>query len=110
VFGECVPKYFDLMHQGRWDEAMAIYWQIHPIRMARLADMQTYAGANFIHRPSWKYQGWLNGFNGGPLRLPVMRLNDGATRRLRDALIRSKVIPADTSGDLGEFYVGRNPA
>jgi hypothetical protein len=39
-----------------------------------------------------------------------MRLNDGATRRLRDALIRSKVIPADTSGDLGEFYVGRNPA
>ncbi|HZU08123.1 MAG TPA: dihydrodipicolinate synthase family protein [Chloroflexota bacterium] len=109
-FGDTVPRYFRLMHEGRWAEAMELYWQIHPARMARLADMQSYAGANLIHRFSWKFQAWLNGFNGGPLRSPVMRLNDGATRRLRDALVRSKIIPESQSADLGEFFIGRHPA
>jgi 4-hydroxy-tetrahydrodipicolinate synthase len=110
AFGDAVPRYFDLMHRGQWDEALAIYWRIHPARMARLADMATFAGANFIHRFSWKYQGWLNGFNGGPLRLPVMKVTDAATHRLRDAFIRSEIIPADTRGDVGDFMRGRNPA
>lgn len=109
-FGDVVPRYFALMHQGCWDEAMALYWQIHPIRTARLADMATTAGANFINRNSWKYQAWLNGFNGGPLRQPVMKLSDHAMHRLRDAMIKSGTIPRDTTGDLGEFLVGRNPA
>jgi len=110
AFGNCVPRYFDLMHKGCWDEAMDIYWKIHPIRSARLADMATAAGANFIHRPSWKYQGWLNGYNGGPLRQPVMKLSDHATHRLRDAMVRAGTIPKHEKGDLGEFFIGRNPA
>jgi 4-hydroxy-tetrahydrodipicolinate synthase len=109
-FGKNVPLYFNLMHAGEWEKAMEIYWQIHPARMTRLADMQSFAGANLIHRFSWKYQAWLNGFNGGPLRMPAMRLNDGATRRLRDALIRSKIVPENTKGDLDDFFQGRNPA
>lgn len=109
-FGGTVPQYFNLMHKGQWEKAMEIYWRIHPARKARLADMQSFAGANFIHRFSWKYQGWLNGFNGGSLRLPVMRLENGATRRLRDALIKSKIIPENTDGNLRDFFVGRNPA
>jgi len=108
-FGDAVPRYFDLMHQGRWDDAMEIYWRIHPARVARLADLQSYAGAGVIHRLSWKYQGWLNGFSGGPLRLPVMRLNDGATSRLRDAFIRSRIVPPDTNGKLDDFFRGRYP-
>jgi len=108
--GDAIPRYFALMHEGKWDEALEIYWRIQPARQARLADMATFAGANFIHRASWKYQGWLNGFNGGPLRLPVMKFTDHAVHRLRDAFIRSKIIPADTRGDVGEFFVGRNPA
>ena len=109
-FGDNVPRYFNLMHQGKWKEAMEIYWRIHPARTARLADMASFAGANFIHRFSWKYQGWLNGFNGGPLRMPVMRLSDGGTRRLRDAAVRSKLIPESERGRLDDFYRGRNPA
>ena len=89
---------------------MAGYWKMQPIRLARLADMQSFAGANFIHRFSWKYQGWLNGFNGGPLRMPVMRLQDAATRRLRDALVRSEIIPESEEGRLEDFFIGRNPA
>ena len=72
--------------------------------------MASFAGANFIHRASWKYQGWLSGFNGGPLRLPVMKITDAAAHRLRDAMIKAGTIPSDTTGDVGEFFVGRNPA
>ena len=109
AFGDSVPRYFRLMHDGQWEEAMGIYWRIHPMRTARLADLQSFAGASFIHRYSWKYQGWLNGFNGGPLRLPVMRLRDGATRRLYEAVRRSGTLAPDTSGDLGDFFKGRRP-
>lgn len=109
-FGNTVPLYFGLMHEGKWKEALEHYWRMQPARLTRLADMQSFAGANFIHRFSWKYQGWLNGFNGGPLRMPVMRLQDAATRRLRDALVRSKIIPDTEEGRLEDFFVGRNPA
>jgi len=107
-FGDTVPKYFNLLHQGEWKKAMEIYWRIHPARQARLADMQSYAGANFIHRFNWKYMGWLNGMNGGPLRMPVMKLNDGQMKRLRDGLKRSGIEP--TPEDDSQFLTGRNPA
>lgn len=109
-FGGTVPLYFKLMHEGKWKEAMENYWRMQPARLTRLADMQSFAGANFIHRFSWKYQGWLNGFNGGPLRMPVMRLQDAATRRLRDALVRSEIIPDTEEGRIDDFMIGRNPA
>lgn len=109
-YGDIVPRYFQMLHEGRQAEAMELYWQIQPVRLARKADMDSYAGANIIHRFSWKYQAWLNGFNGGPLRLPVMRLRNGAVRRLYDAAVRSGLIAAGTPGDLAAFYRGRNPA
>jgi dihydrodipicolinate synthase/N-acetylneuraminate lyase len=107
-FGDAVPRYFQLMHEGKWDEALEIYWRIHPARTTRLADLASYSGAHFIHRPSWKYMEWLTGFNGGPLRMPTMRLNDAATKRLADAVIRSGIIDS-VPGDMAAFYSGRNP-
>jgi dihydrodipicolinate synthase/N-acetylneuraminate lyase len=109
-FGGAVPQYFKAMHEGRWKEALEIYWKIHPARSTRLADMQSFAGANFIHRASWKYQGWLNGFNGGPLRMPVMRLMDAPTRRLRDAAVKSGLVSENADTSLDSYYRGRNPA
>lgn len=108
VFGDAVPRYFTLMHEGRWEEAMDIYWRIHPMRAARLADSQSYAGAHMINRASWKYMEWLVGFNGGSLRMPVMRLNDAATRRLADAAVRAGLIE-EVPGSMSDFYLGRNP-
>ena len=66
---------------------MEIYWRINPSRQARVAIQATFAGANFIHRYLWKYQGWLQGYNGGPMRLPVMKLNDSQMRTVRDPLL-----------------------
>jgi 4-hydroxy-tetrahydrodipicolinate synthase len=108
-FGDAIPKYFELMQQDRWDEAMEIYWRIQPARAARAADTQSYHGANFIHRLSWKYMEWLVGFNGGALRMPTMRLNDAATKRLADAAIRSGVI-SEVPGTLADFYRSLNPS
>lgn len=108
-YGDAVPRYFQLMQEDRWEEAMEIYWRIQPARAARAADTQSYHGANFIHRPAWKYMEWLNGFNGGPLRMPMPRLNDAATRRLADAAVRAGIIDAAPAPGLADFYTSRNP-
>ncbi len=55
----------------------------------------------------WKYQAWLNGFNGGPLRQPTMKIRDPHMRQLSDGLKRSGLeVTADPDR---EFFVGRNP-
>jgi 4-hydroxy-tetrahydrodipicolinate synthase len=107
-WGPMVPEYFAHLHDGDYDKAMEIYWQIQPARAARMAEQATFAGANFIHRYLWKYQAWLQGYNGGPLRQPAMKLNDAQMRRLREALQRSGYQPE--TADFGEYFVGRNPA
>jgi dihydrodipicolinate synthase/N-acetylneuraminate lyase len=109
-YGDNVPKYFNLMHEGKWDEAMEIYWKIQPARNVRQAFSQSYLpGSHFIHRLMWKYMEWLVGFNGGPLRLPTMRLTEAATRRHAEVLVKCGIID-EIPGTLGDFYAGRNPA
>jgi 4-hydroxy-tetrahydrodipicolinate synthase len=105
-WGGAIPEYFDLLVKGRFDEAMAIYWRINPARQARVAIQGTIAGSNIIHRNLWKYQGWLQGYNGGPMRQPVMKLNESQMRSVRDPLVRCgfDVAPDDAS----LYYVGRN--
>jgi dihydrodipicolinate synthase/N-acetylneuraminate lyase len=110
AFNNVVPTYFRQMHEGKWKEAMENYWKIYGIRTRRLADLASFSGANFIHRTSWKYQSWLNGFNGGPMRLPTMRISAGSAAPLREAMIKAGTIPADTPADLTGFYAGRIPA
>ena len=80
-WGGAVPQYFKLLlREEVRPQAMEIYWRINPARQARVAIQTTFAGANFIHRYLWKYQGWLHGYNGGPMRQPVMKLNDSQMR------------------------------
>ena len=64
------------------------------------------AQTNFLHRMLWKYQGWLNGFNGGPMRRPTMRLNDHTMHTL-DRLVKSGI--KVTNSHDREFFIGRNP-
>ncbi len=106
--GDRVPRYFRLMHEGRWDEAMQIYWAVHPCREAYAAMRQTLGGAGLVHRLAWKYMDWLHGFNGGPIRMPHMRLNGGQMRLLRDGAVQSGL---DVTPDAdAEFFAGRHPA
>ncbi len=107
-WGGAVPEYFGLLLKGEFEKAMEIYWRINPARQARINIQATFAGANFIHRYLWKYQGWLHGYNGGPMRQPVMKLNDTQMRNVRDPLLRSGFKPSEE--DATAFYHGRNPA
>lgn len=106
-WGGAIPQYFQLLRQGKFEQAMEIYWRINPARTARVAVQGSFAGANFIHRYLWKYQAWLQGYNGGPMRQPVMKLTDPQMRNVRDALVRSGMSLADETPD--QFFTGRNP-
>jgi 4-hydroxy-tetrahydrodipicolinate synthase len=104
-WGPAVPQYFALLQKGEYERAMEIYWRINPARQARVAAQAAYSGANFIHRYLWKYQGWLQGYNGGVMRQPVMKLNDGQMKVVREGLQRSGFEVG--GGDPTAFYRGR---
>ena len=87
-----VPKLFKLLRDGKHDEAMEQYWRVDPVRQIRTQLSAYMSGAHFINRSLWKYWAWLNGYNGGPMRQPVNKINDrrdaaiargDAARRLR---------------------------
>lgn len=103
-YGDRVPKLMAELNAGRFDEAMQIFWSYNAAREAKGAFHATFAGANLIHRNGWKYLGWLNGFNGGLLRMPQMRLAPGQMKSLRAGLAASGF---DLPNDDAEFYAGR---
>jgi dihydrodipicolinate synthase/N-acetylneuraminate lyase len=106
-FGDRVPRWFNLLHEGRWDEGMALYWSYQPARDAKGAFHASFGGANVIHRNGWKYMNWLHGFNGGLLPMPQMRLLPNQMRALRQGMQASGYeLPPDDDG----FYLGRYPA
>jgi 4-hydroxy-tetrahydrodipicolinate synthase len=55
----------------------------------------------------WKYQGWLMGYNGGPIRQPHMRISAAQMATLRAAAVKSGLDV--TTDDDALFYTGRNP-
>jgi 4-hydroxy-tetrahydrodipicolinate synthase len=107
-FGPTIPRIFRLLQEKRYDEATRLYWQIHPARKANQAANAYVSQTLFLHRMLWKFQGWLNGFNGGPMRRPTMRLNDAHMNALRQGLEKSGIKP--TADANAAFFVGRHPA
>ena len=103
-FGDRVPRVLKAIADGDWDEGMSLFWSYQPAREAKGAFHATFSGANLIHRNGWKYLGWLQGFNGGLLRMPQMRLNPNQMKSLRIGIEASGFdVPADDAG----FYDGR---
>lgn len=109
LYGNKVPQLLKMMQAGEFEPAMKLWWQLHPIRMAHMAAQATHMpGTKLIHRTYWKYQGWLNGFNGGPLRYPTQKILDAHMRNLRAAFKSAGLEP--TADPDEAFFVGRNPA
>lgn len=107
-YGDAIPKMFAALSEGRREEALDIYWRIQPARMMRQNLQAEFGGANFIHRYLWKYQAWLTGYNGGPIRQPAMKLSDGQMRRAADGLIKAGIIE-EQPADLAAYFDSRNP-
>ena len=66
------------------------------------------AGNGLINRMMWKYESWLQGYNGGPLRHPTARLYQRDMIALRRGQEASGLTP--TSDPDEAFFTGRNPA
>ena len=102
------PTTFELARSGRWEEAMERFWEVQPARLAAGAAAQSYAGGTgVLNRTHWKYQEWLAGYNGGPLRAPAMRIPDRLMKSLRAGL-QASGLPVTGDPD-SEFMVGRSP-
>lgn len=109
LMGPVVPRMFDLLSDPTtWDEGMELYWQAAPARRAHAAVCTPLvANSGLVPRMHWKYQGWLNGYNGGPIRQPHMRISAGQMAALRNAAVASGLDVAPEPDEL--FYIGRNP-
>lgn len=107
-YGPAIPRIFKMIRDGRHNEGMDEYWKLYPARQATTAAMAVLQGSNFLHRMLWKYQGWLQGFNGGPLRAPTMRLVDRQMKPLRQGLLAAGFTINAPEDD--QFFVGRHPA
>lgn len=110
AFGSRIPEMLTaLSSPDTWDEGMRIYWQNHPVRKANSAVVSPTVGATgMVPRAVWKYQSWLLGFNGGPLRAPLARVNAGQMAMIRKAAIDAGLDVTDDPDEL--FWTGRNPA
>jgi dihydrodipicolinate synthase/N-acetylneuraminate lyase len=106
-YGSYAPRLLELLHAGDTERAMEEYWRIQPARSARSATMSS-GGANLVHRYLWKFQAWLNGYNGGPIRQPAMKLSDGQMRTSAEGARKAGITSAGEP--FADFFVGRNPA
>jgi dihydrodipicolinate synthase/N-acetylneuraminate lyase len=102
------PRAFELSRAGRFEEAMQLFWKVHPARLAGGAvQAASVPGVSVLNRTAWKYQDWLAGFNGGCLRAPATRIPDRFMNQLRRAL-KDSDLPVTTDPDK-EFLIGRHP-
>jgi 4-hydroxy-tetrahydrodipicolinate synthase len=106
-WGPLIPRVFNLLREGRFDEVSEIYWRMHPARKVRQGLAQQLNGGAFINRQAWKFQGWLQGYNGGPLRMPTQRIHDGQMHALRKAAQDCGLSPS--MDPFRDFFIGRNP-
>lgn len=106
-YGPMIPRIFKLLQEGQFEAATDAYWQIHPARKAKGAVAPQLHGGAFLNRQAWKFQAWLQGYNGGPLRQPTLRIHDGQMNALRKGLADSGLAPTELPNR--DFFVGRNP-
>lgn len=106
-YGSSVPRMLKMVREGKKDEAMRLFWQIDPARVANRTVANTTQTGHIVNRMAWKYQAWLNGFNGGPLRTPTARIVAQEMAAFRRALAASQLEVTDDPDEL--FFVGRNP-
>lgn len=106
-WGPTIPHAMDLLREQRFDEVTELYWKMHPARKIKGQMAQLLNGGHFIDRQLWKFQGWLQGYNGGPLRLPTQKIHDPQMAALRRGLLDAGFEPS--MDPFSEFFIGRNP-
>lgn len=86
-----IVTYFNLLQEGKWNEAMEIYWKLQPIRgwigtqVLQTVELGTY------NYNQWKYFQWLVGGSGGSIRLPSMKLYERDKIMIKSMMIASGI-------------------
>jgi 4-hydroxy-tetrahydrodipicolinate synthase len=106
-YSSTAPTMLSLAQSGKYNDALNLLWQITPAWKTNESVAPT-PGAHVVHRMAWKYQAWLTGFNGGPLRMPTQRLNGSQLAGYRAAARDAGVLVATEPDEM--FFTGRNPA
>jgi 4-hydroxy-tetrahydrodipicolinate synthase len=106
--GDAVPQMLGLLSDAAtWDEGMELYWRMTPVRKANTTLLSPIVAAtSLVPRAHWKYQGWLLGFNGGPIRQPQARPSAAHMAQMRAAALAAG-LPVTTDPD-ELFWIGRN--
>jgi 4-hydroxy-tetrahydrodipicolinate synthase len=107
-YGASIPTIFNHLQAGNHDEATRLFWDMMPARKAKQAVAPALSGGFTINRMAWKFQAWLQGFNGGPLRQPTMRIHDTQMNILRNGLRDCGLLPREEPNR--DFFIGRNPS
>ncbi|MDO7410090.1 dihydrodipicolinate synthase family protein [Acinetobacter baumannii] len=104
-YGPEIPKIHKFIQEKRFDEATQAFYRIDPARKAFESVPQ--AGGGLINRALWKYESWLQGYNGGPLRHPTGRVFAKDMAALRRGQVAAGLNPTEEPDEL--FFIGRNP-
>jgi 4-hydroxy-tetrahydrodipicolinate synthase len=104
-YGPWLPQVHRMLREKKFDEATQAWYRIDPARKAMNA--VPVASAGLINRMIWKYQAWLQGYNGGPIPHPTPRLYQRDMVTLRRGL---EAAGFTVTRDPDEaFFVGRHP-
>lgn len=104
-YGPVLPQVHRLIQAGRFDEASEVFHRLDPARKAFASVPQ--AGGGLINRTLWKYETWLQGYNGGPLRHPTGRIYAREMAALRRGQEAAGLAP--TPDPDADFFIGRHP-
>lgn len=105
-YGPWFPRVHQMIREGRYDEATEAWYKLDPARKAWGSVPP--GGSGLLNRMLWKYQAWLQGYNGGPLRGPTARVYKKEMVVLRQGLEKAGFDV--TADDDAAFFIGRNPA
>ncbi|HUA26212.1 MAG TPA: dihydrodipicolinate synthase family protein [Steroidobacteraceae bacterium] len=104
-YGPWFPRIHSLIRARRYEEATRLWYQLTPARRAFAAVPSVSGG--LINRTMWKYQSWLQGYNGGPLPHPTGRIHAHEMAAFRRAQEAAQMNP--TRDDDAAFFMGRHP-
>lgn len=101
-----VVKMFNLLLEGKLEEALEINWFLSPFtaQAAAILAQVSYPETGIVQSMADKYCFWMNGGNGGPIRQPASRLFDYQKETFRNALRAIGLTPREPEE---EFLVGR---
>ncbi len=90
-------RLFNLLQEGKMDQAMELYWRNDPIRKVVLSIAMPSAMMGLYNFQQWKYSEGLVGMTGGELRMPKLQLFAHDRARLQGAMQAAGLIPPEPS-------------